>query len=94
MIAGDGAVAFEKPGAALGDRFDLSKMDANTALAGQQHLVFATGPGAGKVWAVDGPGGDTLIQANVDSDAAVEFEVAIADGSVGHGAYNAADFIL
>ena len=94
LIAGDGAVAFEKPGAVLGDRFDLSKMDANTSLAGQQHLVFATGPGAGKVWAVDGPGGDTLIRANVDGDAAVEFEVAIADGSVGHGAYGASDFIL
>ncbi|MFO1105466.1 MAG: calcium-binding protein [Amaricoccus sp.] len=93
IVAGDGAVAFEKPGASLGDRFDFSKMDANTGVAGQQHFVFGTSTGVGHIWAVTS-GTDTLIRGNVDGDAAVEFEVAIADGSVSHTAYSAADFIL
>ena len=91
--AGDGAVAFEKPGAALGDRFDFSKIDANSTLAGQQHFVFGGGTGAGHLWLVTS-GTDTLIRGNVDGDATVEFEIAIADGSVSHTAYRASDFIL
>lgn len=39
-------------------------------------------------------GTDTLIRGNVDGDATVEFEIAIADGSVSHTAYSASDFIL
>lgn len=93
LVAGDGAIAFEGAGAAAGDRIDLSKIDANSAVAGQQHFVFGTSTGIGHIWLVTS-GTDTLIRGNTDTDSAVEFELAIADGATGHTAYSAADFIL
>ncbi len=91
--AGDGAVAFEGAGAGAGDRFDLRTLDANTGLAGVQHFTFGSSTGVARLWAVSS-GTDTLIRGNVDGDAAVEFEVAIQDGSVAASAYAAADFLL
>lgn len=93
LAAGDGAVAFEKPGAAAGDKFDLSAIDANTSAANTQHFVFGTSHAAGHLWAVDS-GSTTLIRGNVDADTAVEFEVAIQDGNVRASAYTSADFLL
>ncbi len=91
--SGDGAVAFEGAGAGAGDRFDLRTLDANTSLAGVQHFTFGSSTGVARLWAVNS-GTDTLIRGNVDGDAAVEFEVAIQDGSVAASAYAAADFLL
>jgi hypothetical protein len=91
--AGDGAVAFEKAGSALGDRFDLSKFDANLAVSGVQDFAFGTATGIGRLWAVNS-GSTTLIRGNIDNDAAAEFEVVIADGGVLASAYTTHDFMV
>jgi Ca2+-binding RTX toxin-like protein len=92
IAAGDGAIAFEKAGAQLGDRIDLAAIDANTTAGGNQTFVFG-GTGKGHLWAANS-GNQTVIRGNVDNDAAAEFELAIDDGSVGAAAYKAVDFIL
>ena len=84
--------AFEGAGAAAGDLIDLSGIDANTAAAGNQAFIFG-GTGVGRVSLVTS-GTDTLVHANVDNDAAFEFELLIEDGGVQPAAYRAADFIL
>ena len=91
--SGDGAIAFEKAGAALGDRIDLSLVDANTAASGTQHFAFGTAKGIGRLW-VSTSGTMTVINGNTDSDATAEFQIAIDDGSVSASAYTSADFIL
>lgn len=90
---GDGAVAFERPGAALGDRIDLSQVDANTSAGGIQDFAFGTAKGVGRLWATTS-GTMTIINGNTDSDSAIEFQIAIDDGAVAASAYSAADFIL
>ncbi|PZQ49907.1 MAG: hypothetical protein DI556_10670 [Rhodovulum sulfidophilum] len=90
---GDGAVAFERPGAALGDRIDLSQIDANTAAGGIQDFTFGTAKGVGRLWATTS-GTMTIINGNTDADSAIEFQIAIDDGAVAASAYSAADFIL
>lgn len=91
---GDGSVpAFENPGSARGDLIDFSKVDANSLISGNQAFTWGTSQGTGHLWAVQS-GTETIIRGNTDADSAAEIEVAIADGSVSHTAYNQADFIL
>ena len=90
--AGDGAAAFEGAGQADDDKFDLSGIDANRTTGGNDAFSFG-GMGLGRVWAT-ASGSSTLIRANVDNDAAPEFELLIEDGTVLATAYTAADFIL
>jgi Ca2+-binding RTX toxin-like protein len=84
---------FDGAGAAVVDRIDLSDIDANTGVAGNQVFIFG-GAGAGHLSLVNSVGGTTILNANVDADAAFEFVLAIADGGVLASAYTAADFIL
>ncbi len=93
--AGDGAVAFEKPGGKLGDRIDVSKIDADATLSGIQHFKWGgtATKTKGYLWAAN-VGTETHILGNTDSDAAAEFEVAIVDGSVTASKYAAADFLF
>lgn len=93
LRSGDGAMAFEKAGAAKGDVIDLSQIDANETASGTQHFVFGTATGIGRLWATTS-GTLTLIRGNTDTDAAAEFELAIDDGGVTASAYAAADFLL
>ena len=91
--AGDGAIAFEGAGAAVGDLFDLADIDADAVLNGNQTFVMDGTMTRGKLWAVN-IGMDTRIRGNIDNDAAVEFEFAILDGGVVALDYTAADFFL
>jgi serralysin len=93
IVAGDGAGAFEKPGRSLGDRIDLHRLDADMLRAGHQDFDFGTSKGRGDLWLSEA-GGVTYVNGNVDADAAIEFQVAIHDGSVRASAYSAHDFIL
>ena len=93
LQAAGGAVAFAGAGAAGGDRIDLSALDANLGLAGDQAFRFGDARGAGRLWVTEA-GGDTLVRASVDARAGWEFELAIADVGVGAGLYAAVDFIL
>ncbi len=94
MIAGgDGAAAFQGAGAAAGDRIDVSGFDADTTKAGIQDWIFGSGTGKGHLW-VSTSGTQTILNGNVDGDAAIEFQLAIDDGSVAASGYKLQDFIL
>lgn len=92
LSAGDGGSAFDGAGAAAGDRFDMSGIDADTTQGGDQAFVFG-GTGKGHLSLVDS-GSDTIVRGNMDNDAAFEFQLVIHDGNVHASAYTAADFIL
>lgn len=93
IAAGDGAIAFDGAGAAAGDRIDLSAIDANTTVAGNQAFLWGTATTKGHLWAVNS-GTTTLIRGNTDADAAVEIEIAITDAAVLANKYVASDFVL
>lgn len=93
IAAGNGAVAFELPGRGLGDRIDLSAIDANALLAGKQDFVFGSAKGIGRLWAVN-VGEVTMIRGNVDARPGPELQIAILDGWVDASAYTRDDFIL
>jgi Ca2+-binding RTX toxin-like protein len=92
VIRAGSVPAFEGAGATGGDLIDLSGIDANVGVAGNQAFVFGGG-GTGRVSVVD-TGGSSLIRANTDNDAAFEFELLVEDGGVLASAYKAGDFIL
>ena len=87
-----GGAAFDGPGAGWGDRIDVSAIDANLTAAGNQAFVFG-GTGKGHLWCVN-TGTTTTVYANVDNDAAAEFQLSILDGGVLASAYKAVDFVL
>ncbi len=78
---------------AEGDRIDVSFIDANATVAGNDAFAFvgsAAFSGAGQIRATQ-VGGNTLVQANTDANAAtVEFSVLL----IGNVALQASDFIL
>ena len=82
LQAGGGGNAFDGAGAPAGDRIDL---DAGT-------LTFG-GTTTGHVWCVNA-GTVTHVFANVDTDAAADFQLNILDLGVAAGMYGAGDFIL
>lgn len=102
------AVAESKPGAAqrdviadfadvsADDQIDLSTIDADTGLAGNQTFSFngtdvITGPAQVRVAA---SGADTLIQANTGGTLAPELEIVVNDAAVLPDQWVAADFVL
>lgn len=92
LQSGGGGTAFDGAGAAAGDWIDLLDIDADVTANGNQTFVFG-GTGKGHVWCVNS-GSNTQILANVDDDAAAEFQLNIVDGGILAGAYTAADFVL
>lgn len=90
--AGDGAAAFEKPGGALGDRFDLKDIDADFTVVGNQTFKF-NGVGKGFI-SLQNVGSNTEVFGNVDNDSLIEFHLVIEDAAVLASSYTAADFIL
>ena len=91
----DTIASFDQAGSAIGDLLDLSLLDANATLAGRQAFKWGgtTNRDKGFLW-VANSGNQTIVNGNVDGDAAAEFSIAIADGEVGALAYSAADFVL
>jgi len=71
---------------------DLSGIDANAAVVGNQAFAFG-GVGIGRV-SVTASGSNSLVRANTDGDASFEFELAIEDGGVLASTYKVLDFIL
>lgn len=93
VIRGDAmSVAFEGAGAAGGDKIDLSAIDADEGVAGDQSFLFHSGL-TGGVKLVNLLG-NTLVQCNTDADAAFELVILIEDGAVRAGDYVRGDFIL
>lgn len=81
---------FEGAGVGAGDRVDLSSIDANAGVSGNQAFVLG-GTGAGHVWAVGSGAADSLILADTDGGAA-DMEILVR--GVAAGAWTAGDFIL
>ena len=93
IACGDGAVAFENPGAAAGDLIWLpNALSPETASEALGPFTFG-GTGRNEVSCIDA-GRDTLVRANVHDDPGFEFVVRIADGAVRAKAYTADDFFL
>jgi Ca2+-binding RTX toxin-like protein len=95
LAAGGGAAAFAGAGAAAGDLFDVSAIDADVRLAGVQDFVFGAPTTIGRLWAVDDAlSTDTLILGDVDAVGAADFAIRIRDGAVPASAYTAEDFVV
>jgi serralysin len=92
LQAGGGGGAFDLAGAGNGDRIDVSTIDANLTVAGNQAFIFGGG-GTGHLWVVDA-GATSRVYANVDADALAEFRLDIIDGGVVAKMYAAVDFVL
>lgn len=94
IAAGDGALAFEGAGVAAGDVIDLSAIDANALLAGNQAFVWSTSRKAGTAYLTDS-NGSTVLYAHTDSDGAADFALIIADGAaISARSYIGSDFVL
>jgi Ca2+-binding RTX toxin-like protein len=66
----DAIIGFAGAGAALGDRIDLTTIDANSLVAGNQAFIWGGSFTAGHLRYVRG-----VLQGNTDADAAAEFEI-------------------
>ncbi len=77
------------------DRINLSAIDANVTIAGNQSFVFnGTNPGgAGRIW-MENVGAETWLRVNTDNDALAEMTVRILDGADNASDYWSGDFIL
>jgi serralysin len=93
IVAGDGAIAFQGAGGAVGDLIDVSQIDADVTTAIDNAFIFGLPGTKGHLWCVNNAG-NTRVLGNVDNDAAVEFQLDIVDGGVLAAAYIGADFIL
>ncbi len=83
---------FANPGRAPGDVIDLSAIDADTRVAGNQEFSFK-GVSGGHVRFVN-EGSHTVLLANTDGDAAAELRIVLWDGPRHAAAYTADDLIL
>jgi Ca2+-binding RTX toxin-like protein len=94
LIRGEfgGGPAFEGAGVADGDTISLASIDANELVAGDQGFLFG-GRETGHLWLAEN-GTRTLVFGNMDSDAAPEFKLAVADGVTTAADYVADDFFL
>lgn len=75
-----------------GDRIDVSALDANLNVRGNQAFRFGETDIQGL--SLYNSGRDTVVRANTDEDAAFEFFLRIQDGSVTAQDYARADFLL
>jgi arylsulfatase A-like enzyme len=90
--ASDTILDFTAPGAAFGDRVDLSGLDANVLVDGNQAFEFG-GTGTGWVRFVTA-GSNSVLLASTDDDDEAELRIVIRDGVVVASAYTADDVIL
>lgn len=86
IAAGDGAVAMQGVGVVGGDVIDLSGIDANANVSGNQTFQWSTSHAAGTLSLVE-QNGTTVIQGHVNNDGVADFTLKIADGA-GITAYN------
>ena len=93
IAAADGAIAFEGVGVSGGDRIDLSGIDANLNVAGNQAFVFSASAAAGTL-VLREVNGNTVLEGHVNGDRAVDFQLIIADGGITAYQYSADEFLL
>lgn len=83
---------FDGPGAPLGDRVDLSGIDADLTRPGDQAFAFGS-TRVGSLYLSD-LGADTLVRGNIDPAAGFEVAILIRDGATRASDYVPEDFIL
>ncbi len=95
LKAGDGGIAFDAPGSGFGDVIDLSLIDANETIAGNQTFSWGgtTRKGIGHVW-LEEVGANTVVAANTDSSRGADLIIVIDDAAVSALDYTRADFTL
>ena len=80
------------------DRVDLTVIDANATLAGNQAFRWTDAtaglPGKGFLMAVAGSDGRTWILGNTDDDTTSEVQIEVQDGSFGPAYWTSLDFLL
>jgi Ca2+-binding RTX toxin-like protein len=86
----DNVTGFDAPGPEEGDRIDLSAIDTNAEVPGNQSFAFGLAS-AGGLWLVDTADGSTEVLANIDADAEPEIRIVIRDGATAAQAYAAED---
>ena len=100
--ASDVIIDMSGVGVAGGDVIDLSNIDANGLVGGNQAFTFlgnvssavGIGFGPGALW-TENSGGQTRLYGNTDNDAIIELAIFINDGAAVTAAdYTAGDFIL
>ena len=98
----DTIVGVDGIGVANGDIIDVSTIDADTTIGGNQAFTFlglqttasALSFGAGALW-LENAGGPTMLFGNIDNDALIEFAVRINDGGgISAADYTVGDFIV
>ena len=85
ILQGDtGLPAFDAPGVGTGDLIDLSRIDADATASGDQAFAWSglEPGGRGTLW-LSRSGSLTLVNGNLDDDAAIEFQLIIEDGERG-----------
>jgi len=75
------------------DVIDLTAIDADTTLAGDQAFIFDGTTGIGHVW-LETRNDKTFVLGNVDGVGRADFVLVIRDLTVDHSAYTAGDFTL
>jgi Ca2+-binding RTX toxin-like protein len=77
------------------DRIDLSTIDANTGLGGNQAFSTIEGNGIGELNFTDLANGNTLIQSDVNGDGFADLQIEVADGATSASVWSPSlDFIL
>jgi Ca2+-binding RTX toxin-like protein len=94
VAAPDLILGFDAPGAAFGDRIDLSALDADLSVSGNQTFTFGL-VGRGGLWvANDVLSTDTLVVVDAFGSSAPDLAIRIRDGATLASAYRADDFVL
>jgi subtilisin-like proprotein convertase family protein len=86
-------IAFTNPGSKAGDIIDVSMIDANESVAGDQAFLFNSSQAIGTLRCVNA-GSITRVFGYTDAVAGADFQIDIADGSVLASSYSAHDFVL
>lgn len=92
ILWGDGAPPMEEVGIWGGDRIDVSALDANLNISGNQAFRFGETDIQGL--SVYNSGRDTVVRANTDEDPTYEFFLRVQDGGVMAQDYFRGDFVL
>lgn len=97
-------IGFQGAGATPADRIDLSTIDANPGVTGNQGFSFlgarapVAGSGTGKAWTADyvqpGFGSITLVNASVDADKDPELVIRANDGTATAATWVVGDFVV
>ena len=93
ISGGDGARAMEGVGVKGGDVIDLSGIDANENLAGNQAFAWSSAGTAGTLYLSE-RNGNTLLIGHTDNDGIVDFRLSIDDGTILATQYSSDEFIL